>query len=80
MSTDILGLVGAIGVVVAVGVAVKWWEHWIVRLVPFLYATVFTSAWFGGTAESFADLLISVLVVNSATGILLFFAWLEIRK
>jgi hypothetical protein len=79
MSTDLLGLVGVFGVPIAIGAAVYWWEHWISRLVPFLYATAISFVWFGETAESFADLAIRALVVNSVTGFMLFFAWLQIR-
>jgi xanthosine utilization system XapX-like protein len=79
MSSDLLGLVGAIGVLIAVGIAVYWWQHWILRLIPFLYATAFSFVWFGETAESFVDLAMRALIVNSVTGFMLFFAWLQIR-
>ena len=79
MSRDILTVVGTIGLAIAIGIAVYWWERRILRLVPFLYATVLSFVWFGETAESFPDLAMHALVLNSATGILLFFAWLQIR-
>lgn len=80
MTTSVLSLVGALGVIIAIGIAVYWWERWILRLVPFLYATTFSVVWFGGTAESFADLATRTLIVNTATGIMLLFAWLQIRE
>ena len=62
------------------GVAIYWWERRMLRLIPFLYSTVLLFVWFGETAESFADLVMHALVVNSATGFMLFFAWLQIRE
>jgi xanthosine utilization system XapX-like protein len=80
MSRDILAVVGILGVTIAIGVAIYWWERRMSRLIPFLYSTVLSFVWFGETAESFADLVMHALVVNSANVFMLFFAWLQIRE
>ena len=80
MSVDVIGILGIVGLFIAIAVPVYWWERPLLRVVPFLYATMFSVLWFGGTAESYAKMALNVLVINVVTGALLFFAWFEARK
>jgi len=68
------------GLLLAVGIPIYWWQLKILRLVPFLYATTFSLFGFATAAESVTDLAMRVLVINSVTGGILFFAWLQCRK
>ena len=80
MNTDILRTVGVMGLLLAVGVPIYWWQQKILRIVPFLYATTFSLLGFATAAESITDLVLRILVINSVTAGILFFAWLQCRK
>jgi hypothetical protein len=73
-------MVGVMGLLLAVGVPIYWWQVKILRLIPFLYATSFSLFGFATAAESVSDLVMRVLVMNSVTAGILFFAWLQCRK
>jgi len=80
MSGEVIGILGVLGLFVAIGVPVYWWGRPLLRVIPFIYATGFAILWFGDTAESYGKMALHVLVLNMVTGVLLFFAWLEARK
>lgn len=80
MNFDVIGILGILGLFIAIGVPIYWWGRPMLRMIPFIYATAFAVLWFGGTAESYTKIALNVLVLNVVTGALLFFAWLEARK
>jgi hypothetical protein len=73
-------VVGVMGLLLVVGVPIYWRQHRILLLVPFLYGTIFSLFGFAKPAESVADFVTRVLIINLATGFILFFALWESRK
>ena len=80
MTTNFLGPLGAFGVIIAIGITIYWWERRPLRIVPFVYATTFTFLWFVNKSDSITEVVKAIGVVNTVTGVLLFVAWLQVRK
>lgn len=80
MNIEPFGIIGLIGLFVALGVSIYFWERFVFRLIPFVYATGFTLAWFDNLSGSIIELFKAVAVMNIVTGVMLFAAWLQIRK
>ena len=80
MNIEPLDVIGLIGLFVALGVSIYFWERTAFRFVPFMYATTFTLGWFDNPSGSIVELLKAVAVMNLVTGGMLFAAWLQIRR
>jgi hypothetical protein len=57
----------------------KGWKP-VFRLLPFVYATVASTAWFWRSAESAINLLGSVLIANLIAGLFVLIAWFEMKR
>lgn len=80
MNVDPLHIAGLIGFFVSMVLAVYFWERILFRLVPFIYATVLAIVWFYSPSGSIIDLLEVIAALNIAAGVMVFSAWLQIRK
>ncbi len=71
---------GLIGFVVVMAISVYFWERFLFRFVPFIYATVLALVWFYSSSSSIIDLLIKIAALNLITGLMVFSAWVQIRR
>ena len=80
MNIDPLHAIGLIRFFIAMAITVYFWEWFLLRFVPFIYATILAMVWFYNPSGSIIDLLKVIAAMNIAAGVMVASAWLQIRK